>query len=300
MGGTSIAATYADVLEASRWPDALPRPGNRRLKQLPSAAPWFEIYEVRPRTFALLEPNHYEEVISYLIVGDERAVLLDTGMGIGNIRVEVERLTNRPTVVVNSHSHYDHVGDDHRFSEVWAFDDDLEVGRIEGGLALPAAAPFVPPGSYRNPPQDFDPAAYEIHPSPVTRRLHDLETIELGGRALTVYHTPGHSPGSVCLRDSLSGILFTGDTLYPGTLYAHFAESDFDAYRLSLGRLVDTLHQVSHLCPAHNEVGVHKDLLVSVWDGFERIASGLAEFYRQGGVRIYVFAGYRVAISTDD
>ena len=141
---------------------------------------------------------------------------------------------------------------------------------------------------------------YEIHPSPVTRRLHDLETIELGGRTLTVYHTPGHSPGSVCLYDSLSGSLFTGDTVYPGTLYAHLAESEFDAYRLSLGRLADTLDQVSHLCPAHNEVSRHRDLLVSVRDGFERIASGLAAFYDQGSVRIYAFDGYRVALSADD
>src|SRR5512136_2659357 len=121
-------------MNTSGWPQALPRPGNQKLQRLESASSWFEIFRVSPGTFALLESRHYEEVISYLIVGETRAVLLDTGMGIGNIRAEVERLTALPVVVVNSHSHYDHIGDNHRFAEVWAFDDDAEVAYTERGL----------------------------------------------------------------------------------------------------------------------------------------------------------------------
>ena len=70
-------------MESSDWPKSLPRPGNQKLRRMKSAAPWFEVYQVSDATFALLEPRHYEEVISYLILGNERAVLLDTGMGIG-------------------------------------------------------------------------------------------------------------------------------------------------------------------------------------------------------------------------
>ena len=300
MGGTDLDAMYEEVLAASGWPAVLPRAGNRRLRRLQSVSPWFEVYEVTPDTFALLEPHHYEEVISYLIVGDERAVLLDTGLGIGDICAEVGRLTDRPTVVVNSHSHYDHVGGNHRFDEVWAFDDEVEVARIERGLTPSEASSFVPPGSYRNPPRDFDAAAYQIRPSPVTNRLHDLDTVELGERTLTVYHTPGHSPGSICLLDSRNGILFTGDTVYPGTLYAHFAESDFVAYRLSLERLVGLLDHVVQLCPAHNEASMGIGLLASVWDGFERIAAGKAPYQGQGGARIHSFDGFRVAVSDGD
>jgi glyoxylase-like metal-dependent hydrolase (beta-lactamase superfamily II) len=108
------------------WPDVLPRAGNRRLEKLESLSPWFEIYKVNEGVFAILELGHTEEAISYLILGSERAVLLDTGMGIANLRAEVERLTDLPVVVVVSHGHYDHVGDNHRFSEVWAFDSDSD------------------------------------------------------------------------------------------------------------------------------------------------------------------------------
>ena len=182
------------VVESPRWPDALPRPGNRRLKRLESASPWFEVYQVNADTFALLEPRHEEEVISYLALGSERAALIDTGMGISDVRAEVERLTDLPVVVVNTHAHFDHVGGDHRFGEVWAFDDASEVARIERGYSRAECAPFIGPGSYRELPDGFDPAAYEIRPSRVTRRLRHREAIELGARTLTVHHTPGHSP----------------------------------------------------------------------------------------------------------
>ncbi|MEE8389199.1 MAG: MBL fold metallo-hydrolase [Anaerolineae bacterium] len=283
-------------MENSGWPQSLPRPGNQRLNRLESAAPWFEVYRVSDGTFALLEPRHYEEVISYLILGDERAILLDTGMGIGDIQVEVKRLTDLPVVVINSHSHYDHVGDNRRFAEVWAFDDKVEIARIERGLAPAECQRFLHPDSYLDLPPGFDPTAYEIQPSLVTRRLRHLETIDLGRRTLTVHHTPGHSPGSICLLDSRDGLLFTGDTFYPGTLYAHFDDSDFNVYRRSIEYLVSLLDQVSHLCPAHNEAYVPKEILARVLDGFEQIIAGQAAFELQDQVRVYRFEGFGVAL----
>jgi glyoxylase-like metal-dependent hydrolase (beta-lactamase superfamily II) len=283
-------------MEGSGWPEALPRPGNQRLKRLESVAPWFEVYQVSDGTYALLEPRHYEEVISYLILGDEHAILLDTGMGIGDIRAEAERLTDLPVTVVNSHSHYDHVGDNHRFSEVWAFDDDGEVARIERGLTPAECERFLQPGSYLDLPPSFDPTTYEIRPSPVTRRLCHLENIELGGRTLTVHHTPGHSPGSICLLDSRDRLLFTGDTFYPGMLYAHFDDSDFDLYVQSVEYLVGLLDQVSHLCPAHNEAYVPTETLLRVRDAFDRIAAGQAAFELQGETRVYCFEGFAVTL----
>jgi len=283
-------------MQESGWPGALPRPGNQGLKRLQSVAPWFEVYQVGSGTFALLEPLHYEEVVSYLILGSERAVLLDTGMGIGNIQAEVKRLTDLPVVVVNSHSHYDHVGDNHRFAEVWAFDDEGEVACIEQGLTRAECAHYLRPDSYLELPPDFEPATYEIRPSAVTRRLRHLETIPLGGRTLTVHHTPGHSPGSLCLLDSRDGLLFTGDTFYPGMLYADDEESDFDAYLQSLKHLVGLLDQVSYLCPAHNEVCVSKEMLVRVLQAFEWISVGQAAFELRGGIRVYRFGGFGVTL----
>jgi len=283
-------------MESSNWPGALPRSGNQRLERLESAAPWFEVYRVSAGTFALLEPRHYEEVISYLILGNERGVLFDTGMGIGNIQAEVERLTDLPVVVVNSHSHYDHVGDNYRYPDVWAFDDEGEVARIEEGKSRAECLHYLEPGSYLDLPPDFDPAAYEIRPAPVTRRLQHLDTVALGGRALTVHHTPGHSAGSICLLDSRDDILFTGDAFYPGMMYGHFEDSNFDDYQSSMRYLVGLLDQVSHLCPAHNEAYVPKEVLLRVQDAFGQIASGQAPYDIEDDARVYHFEGFGVML----
>jgi glyoxylase-like metal-dependent hydrolase (beta-lactamase superfamily II) len=283
-------------MEDSGWPHALPRLGNQRLERLESAAPWFDVYRVAQGTFALLEPRHYEEVISYLILGTERAILFDTGMGIGNIRSEVGRLTDLPVIVVNSHAHYDHVGDDHRFRQVWAYDDDGEVARIERGLTAAECAGYLEAGSFLDLPPGFDPAAYHIAPSPVTRRLYHGETLELGGRVLEVHHTPGHSPGSLCLLDRRDGLLFTGDTYYPGTMYADMEGSDFKVYRHSLEHLVGLLGQVSFLCPAHNEAMVPNEALVRVVEAFQQVAAGQAAYRVEDGIRFYRFEGFGLTL----
>ena len=107
------------MLMNGSWPGALPRAANQKLPQVRSLSPWFEIREVSADTFALLEPHHCEEVISYLIIGTRQAVLFDTGMGIADIGAEVRRLTRQRVIAVNSHSHYDHVAGNHLFEEVW-------------------------------------------------------------------------------------------------------------------------------------------------------------------------------------
>ena len=274
------------------WPDALPRAGNQRFSQIDSVSSWFNVYSISDGTFALLEPCHDEEAISYLVLGSERAVLIDTGMGIGNIKREVEALTDLPVAVVNTHCHFDHMGDNHQFANVWAFDDIFEVARIEQGHNRSECSVYMGPNSYMNLPQGFDPARYSIHPSVVTRRLQHLEEIELGERTLTVHHTPGHTPGSICLQESRDSLLFTGDTVYPGTLIAHLEGANFEDYCRSLRHLVDLEAQISHLCPAHNEAYAPKEKLSDVSTAFEQIVSGKAAFEIQNETRLYRFDGF--------
>ena len=179
---------------------------------------------------------------------------------------------------------------------MWAFDNDAEVTRLETGLNRAQCKRYLTPDRYLKLPPGFDPSAYEIRPAPVTRRLHHLEAIDLGGRILTVYHTPGHSPGSLCLLDNRDGLLFTGDTFYPGRLFAHFDGSDFGVYVQSMQHLVGLLDRVTHLCPAHNEAYVPKEMLKQALDTFEDIASGEISYDLDGDVRIYRFQDFGLTL----
>jgi glyoxylase-like metal-dependent hydrolase (beta-lactamase superfamily II) len=124
------------------WCRKLPRPAYSKLERVPTADSWFEVYKIRPGIFAIYEPHQLEEVISYLIVGDEKAgdekagggkaLLFDTGMGISNIQAVVAGLTKLPVSVVNSHTHNDHVGDNWRFSDVYGMDTDFTRANARG------------------------------------------------------------------------------------------------------------------------------------------------------------------------
>src|SRR3984957_10764741 len=75
------------------WCRALPRPEYKTLERVPVSDPWFEVYKVAPAVFAIYEPHQFEETISYLIVGNQRTALFDTGMGISDLKKTTAELT---------------------------------------------------------------------------------------------------------------------------------------------------------------------------------------------------------------
>jgi glyoxylase-like metal-dependent hydrolase (beta-lactamase superfamily II) len=157
-------------------------------------------------------------VNSYLITGERRAVLFDSGLGIGDIAAAVRRLTPLPVTVVNSHSHWDHVGGNPLFGDVRVHPAGVpglreevalpDIGRALAGLELRPT-----------------PVPHRVGPSSPTGTVAEGDSLDLGGRRLRVLYTPGHSPDSVCLLDEAGGLLFTGDAAYEGTLWLFGGES---------------------------------------------------------------------------
>lgn len=84
--------------------------------------------------FALIENGHIQGVCSFLIIGSKKALLLDTGMGISDISKIVRQLTDLEIIVVNSHTHFDHIGDDWRFSVIHVYADNNAVSVLTKGL----------------------------------------------------------------------------------------------------------------------------------------------------------------------
>src|SRR5215831_13636573 len=125
--GLLVLLLAAAVDQPPQWCRDLPRPAYQKLERVAVADPWFEVYRIRPGVFAIYEPHQFEEVISYLILGNRRALLFDTGMGIGKISEVVRELTKLPIAVLNSHTHFDHVGGNADFSDI--YDEDTPFTR---------------------------------------------------------------------------------------------------------------------------------------------------------------------------
>ena len=255
---------------------------------------WFVTVPVRRGIWLISEPGHVQ---SYLVAGDDRAALIDTGTGIAPIAPVARGSTDRPIDVILTHNHFDHVGGNRDFDRIAihpAGVAGLRAGRTNEHLrgyrahtvdALKRSRQLreidaegfnaLHPEQLMRPfPRDFDPDQYAITPSEATATLTDGQIIDLGGRSLEVIHTPGHSPDGICLLDRAERILFTADTVYAGPLYAQTPGANLTDYLASLRRLEPLIEQVDLLLPAHNRVPLDPPIIREMIAGFEQLLAG--------------------------
>jgi glyoxylase-like metal-dependent hydrolase (beta-lactamase superfamily II) len=254
------------------WCRTLPRPEYKPLHRITITDPWFEVYRISPGVFAIYEPHQSEETIAYLIVGSRRALLFDTGMGISNIRAVTAQLSHLPVTVLNSHTHNDHVGGNWLFSSIDGMDTPFSRQNALGSRQ-DAQAEITLGQICGSPPQGFDPATYQTHPWKVTTTIHDGDTIDLGGRILTILSTPGHTPDAISLLDPAAGLLFTGDTFYPGTIWLYRPETDLPAYGRSIRRLAALAPHLKMVLGAHNVPDAPPSVLPELVAAFEAVQS---------------------------
>jgi glyoxylase-like metal-dependent hydrolase (beta-lactamase superfamily II) len=255
---------------------------------------WFALEELEPGTWLVGEPGH---VNCFLIEGAERAVLVDTGLGIADIRSAAERLTDKSVLVVNTHSHSDHRGGNWRFAEVAAhplaskaLTEPVDREYLAGYLAV-AREQLA---SYRRAREADDRFFHlftaETRPRPLPEGaddwtvpggpeptlLGDGQRIGLGGRELTVLHTPGHSRDSLCLLDERAGLLFAGDTLITGDFWAHTPDTEIEVFAATLRKLADELTgALTAIYPAHTlRYRARPGFLRAAADAFEAIVDG--------------------------
>jgi glyoxylase-like metal-dependent hydrolase (beta-lactamase superfamily II) len=254
----------------------------------------FGTEEVEPGAWLVAEPGH---VNCFLVEGSERAVLIDTGLGIADIGAAARRLTDKPILVVSTHSHSDHRGGNWRFPDVAAHP--LALGPLAGLVDHDYLAGYLAVArdqvaAYQRAREADDrffhqfTAATRLRPlpeeagqwavpgGPVPRALADGERIDLGGRELTVLRTPGHSPGSLCLLDERAGLLFAGDTLITGDFWAHTPDTEIEVFAATLRKLADELAGgLSVIYPAHTlRYRARPGLLTVAADAFTAIIAG--------------------------
>jgi glyoxylase-like metal-dependent hydrolase (beta-lactamase superfamily II) len=287
--------------ENDRWWDELPRPEWGQYTLIPQDQDWFEVYRVADGIFAIYEPGQFEEVISFLILGEKRALLFDTGLGIGDIRRLVDGLTDLEVIVLNSHTHYDHIGGNYQFDSIYALDTEY-TRRNSQGSTTGAVAEFIQEGWVWKPfPDGFSAEDFRSRPFGISRFVTNGERIDIGGRVLEVLATPGHAPDALCIIDRENRLLFTGDTFYLAPLYTHLEGSDFDEYARTAVRIAGMSGEIDALMTAHNVPIADSSYAIALGRAFTEIQSGRAQnFTLSDGLREYHFDGFSVLTNAQD
>ncbi|MFK3937605.1 MBL fold metallo-hydrolase [Alkalihalobacillus sp. NPDC078783] len=254
--------------------------------------PWFTVQEIDSTTFALSEYGHWEKVHSFLLIGDQRAILLDTGLGIDDLSRVTSQLTKLPIDVLTTHVHADHIGSHGQYERIFVHEADRDwlVNGIQG-LTIDQIRKDMSRDITIPPPHSFDANTYQPFQGEPTGLLRDGQVFDGGGRALTVLHTPGHSPGHLSFFEEKSGYLFTGDLLYDTTpVYAHYPSTSPSDLADSLEK-VAALEGVSRIYGAHNTLGLSPEILMEVKDAVSYLREhNLLRF----GTGIHQFNGFSV------
>jgi len=257
--------------------ERLPRPAYAALEEHPASNDWFQVYEVEDDIYAIYEPWQWQEVISYLIVGTDHALLFDSGNGIGDIKAVVDRLTDQPITVLNSHTHFDHIGGNYQFDHIWSVSTPFSIANSQGADTEMVRTEASPEALCHGLPPGVTQENHRIQPFPITGRVGEGSVIDLGNRKLEVLQIPGHTDDSIALLDRANGLLWTGDTFYEGPIWLWFPETDLAAYRQSIARLAALAPGLKALFPAHNTAKADPALLVATQQAFEKIIAGEAE-----------------------
>ena len=251
---------------------------------------WFTVEKIDAQTFAISEYKHWEETHCYLLLGTERAVLIDTGLGVANIRKVVENLTDLPVTAITTHAHWDHIGG-HKYFPNFAVHED-EVTWISEQFPIPLQVVkknlTLKPCEF---PTGFCLDDYQIFKGNPSSVLHDGDLIDLGNRTLQLIHTPGHSPGHCCFYEQDRGWLYSGDLIYKGCLYAFYPTTDPQLFYNSVKRIQK--YKISRILPGHHQLSIPVSMI-------DKIEGAFAQIERNGNLKqgngLFEFGDFQIQI----
>ena len=179
-----------------------------------------------------------ERSFFYLVEGADRDCLIDGGWGfcasLEGLRADPEK----PLVAIATHSHFDHIGMLHLAAERCGHPAEAAIFARPDPIAT-QALPYLSGRAVLVGGAAIAPASIIQQPCPLHRFVGESSRLELGSRALEILHVPGHSPGSLCVVDRASGLLFSADTVHDGHIYDDIPGADRRDLLLSHRRLAE-------------------------------------------------------------
>lgn len=251
---------------------------------------WFSVSKIDDNTFAINEDKHWEETHCYLLCGVKSALLIDTGLGVANIKKVVDSLTLLPVLVVTTHIHWDHIGGHKYFENIAVHEAEKEWLSIKFPIPLQAVKHNLvcKPCDF---PLDFSIDSYQLPKISPQQILHDGDCLDLGERKITVIHTPGHSPGHCCFYEPERKYLYSGDLIYSGCLDAFYPTTDPQLFWQSVKKIQHL--DVERVLPAHHQLNIPVNIINSIEKAFSQLAG---EGRLEQGDGIFDFADFQIHI----
>ncbi len=244
---------------------------------------WYRVEEFAPGTYQITEGGRWK---MFLFIGEDKALALDGGVGIGDYRALVESLSDRPVDHVLTHTHWDHIGSAHQWDSVGVHPNgkdrlaDDHTERCQQAVRDWADGLPFPPG--------FEPAGYTIPPATFGHEVKEGDVIDLGGRKLTVFDTPGHSPCSISLLDDKEGVLISGDLVKPlQPLNLRVTTAVLSDYAPSLRKLEKLAGEIKWVCSGHTDAFPDASIIGEMAQFMEELEAGKHDPPRKMNHRLF-------------
>jgi len=251
---------------------------------------WFSVSKIDDNTFAINEDKHWEETHCYLLCVVKNALLIDTGLGVANIKKVVDSLTLLPVLVATTHIHWDHIGGHKYFENIAVHEAEKDWLSIKFPIPLQAVKHNLvcKPCDF---PLDFSIDSYQLPKISPQQILHDGDCLDLGERKITVIHTPGHSPGHCCFYEPERKYLYSGDLIYSGCLDAFYPTTDPKLFWQSVKKIQHL--DVERVLPAHHQLNIPVNIINRIEKAFSQLAK---EGRLEQGNGIFDFADFQIHI----
>ncbi len=181
----------------------------------------------------------------FLLMGNEKAVMIDSGVNCPNAAEIGASLTKLPIILLNTHGDGDHTSGTAGFSEIYIHSDDYN------GCNL-----------------------IEKYPSTTLRPVEDGDEIDLGGRTLRLIHIPGHTAGSIAILDVEKRVLYAGDSVQMGHVYMFGGHRNPDDYAASLDKLIALQSEYDCIYASHGKYTLDGDYVARVKASWLQVRAG--------------------------
>lgn len=185
----------------------------------------------------------------FLLVGDEKAVLIDSGATCPDAVSLAKTLTDKPILLLNTHGDGDHTSGNGGFREIYMHELDYRLCGLQSRFPETSLVP-----------------------------VNDGDGIDLGNRLLRILFIPGHTKGSIAVLDEKNRVLYAGDTVQKNHIYMFGDRRDPNAFGPSLDKLIAIKDQYDFIYASHGDFCLPNDYAEKVKAAWQAVRNGEVGF----------------------